>query len=175
MEGAFMNRTVVISLVVLVAVVGAFAYLNAGDREDRLLSQRESRIFIAVDGDRIETVDFDTIRELEEHRFTATLRSSDGSVRDHTYAGVLVKDLLEHYEMALADARQVVATAADGYAVALTVEEVLEDDNVYIAYMIDGEPMASREDGGSGPYQLIIRRDEFGQRWNKYLMEIDIR
>ena len=168
-----MNKVVLISLGVLIIIVGVFAYLNAQDAEDRHLNQREAKMFLVADEVRIET-DFATILELEEHRFTATLRSSDGTSRDHTYTGVLMKDLLEHYGLPLEGAEQVVTTAADGYAIALAMEEVLQDDNVYIVYEIDGDPMAPREDGGSGPYQLVIREDPFGQRWNKHLMEIKI-
>lgn len=169
-----MNKKVIAAVIVLVVVVAVFAYLNSRDVEDRLLSQREAKIFI-VAGETRETVDFETILELEEHSFAATLRSSDGGVREHTYAGVRMKDLLAHYGFDVSGAEQVLTRAADGYTVALTPDEVMDDDNVYIVYMVDGEPMASREEGGSGPYQVVIRKDEFGQRWNKYLMEIEIR
>ena len=169
-----MNKKVIAAVIVLVVVVAVFAYLNSRDAEDRLLSQREARIFIAAAETR-ETVDFETILELEEHSFAATLRSSDGGVREHTYTGVRMKDLLEHYGLDVSGAEQVLTRAADGYTVALTRDEVMDDDNVYIVYMIDAEPMASREEGGSGPYQVVIRKDEFGQRWNKYLMDIEIR
>lgn len=169
-----MNEKVIAAVSVLVIVVALFAYLNSRDAEDRLLSQREARIFI-VSAETRETVDFETVLELEEHQFTATLRSSDGGVRDHTYTGVRLRDLLEHHGLDVGGAEQVITRAADGYAVALTRDEVMDDDNVYIVYMIDGQPMASREEGGSGPYQVIIRKDEFAQRWNKYLMEIEIR
>lgn len=169
-----MNRTVLISLGVLVVAVCVFAYLNAADSEDRLRNQREAQIFVVAGGDRT-PVDFDAILKLEEYSFEATLRSSDGTVRDHTYGGVRMRDLLDHSGVDLAGAEQVITHAVDGYTVALSADEVLQEDNVYVVYMIDGEPMAPREDGGSGPYQLVIREDEFGQRWNKYLMEIEVR
>lgn len=64
--------------------------------------------------------------------------------------------------------------AADGYTVALTGDEVRMEDNVYIVYEQAGKDLGIREDGGTGPYRLIIRKDEFAQRWNKYLMEIEL-
>ncbi len=169
-----MNRTVAAATAVLVVMVGIFAYLNMADRGDRLAAQREAKLYIEMHGERIATADFETVSGLPEHEFEATMRSSEGAVRDSVYTGVRLRDLLEYYDLPTDEVQQVITQAVDGYTVALNIDEVMQEDNVYIAYKIDGEPMASREDGGVGPYQLIIREDEFGQRWNKYLMEIKL-
>ena len=170
-----MNRMVLIVLITLIVLVGIFVFLNTEDAEERLLSQREAKIFLVADGERQATVDFETMLKLEQHRFTATLRTSGGVVRDHQYRGIQLKDLLESYYADPTNWEQVITRAADGYTVAVAMSEVMVKDKVYIVYEIDGDHMASREDGGSGPFQLIIRGDQFGQRWNKYLMEIEVR
>ncbi len=170
-----MSRPVAIAIGALVLIVGVFAYLNAGDVEDRHASQREAEIYIEVDGERIATVDFSAMQKLEEHEFTETLRSSEAAPRDHIYVGVKMRDLLQHYDLSVQEHEQIIARAADGYTVALTIEEVLEEDNVYVVYEEDGEPLAPKEAGGSGPYMVLIRQDEFGQRWTKFLMEIQLR
>ena len=41
-----MNRKVLTSIIILVIIVGVFAYLNAGDVEDRALSQKEAILFL---------------------------------------------------------------------------------------------------------------------------------
>ncbi len=169
-----MNRTVAIILVALVIGVGVLAYLHAQDADDRLRAQRDAILFITVDGEQIAEVDFDAIETLPFIEFEETLRTSAGVNRDHTYGGVQLRDLLEHYDLELDAYNQVIALSADGYAVALSIDEVVQSDNVYLAYMVDGEPMADRLSGGPGPYQLVVRADEFGQRWNKYLMEIKV-
>ena len=169
------NGRVMIIVAILVVVVGVFAYLNAGDAGDRLASQREAEIYIAVDGERVATVEFDTIEALGQHTFTETLRSSSAADRDHEYTGVMMRDLFEHLDLNLEGADQVITRAVDGYTVALTVEEVLEDGNVYIVYEVNGEPLAPKEEGGTGPYQVVIRQDQFAQRWNKFLMELELR
>ena len=69
----------------------------------------------------------------------------------------------------------VIVRAIDGYTVALSIEEVLDEENVYLAYAIDGKPLRSKSQGGSGPYQLIVRKDQFSQRWCKFVVEIEIR
>lgn len=67
-----------------------------------------------------------------------------------------------------------ILTMTVGISAYLNSDYVLDDDNIYLAYMMDGEPLKSREDGGSGPYQIIIRKDQFSQRWAKYVLEIEL-
>ncbi|ACB83931.1 molybdopterin-dependent oxidoreductase [Natranaerobius thermophilus] len=169
-----MTKKVLAATAVLIVIVVVFAYLNAAESEDRLQSQREAEIYLKSDGEDIATVEFEDILELDEHEFEETLRSSDSPDRDNMYTGILMKDLIEEYDISLSDSEQVVTRAADGYTVALTPDEVLDEENVYIVYKVNGEPLSPKEEGGSGPYQVIIRQDEFGQRWNKFLMEIDV-
>ena len=170
-----MNRTVRISVLVLAGIVAVLAFLYANDSDDRLQSQRDAVIFLSVDGERVAEVGFDAIQALEHREFEETLQSSGSPARDHEYVGVALRDLLESEGIDLGSARQVIATAADGYTVAMDASEVLAEDNVYLVHTVDGEPLGSREEGGSGPYQVIIRSDQFGQRWTKYLMEIEVR
>lgn len=61
--------------------------------------------------------------------------------------------------------QEITVRAVDGYTVPLNSEEILDEDNVYLAYKIDGETM---------PYQIIIRKDQFSQRWCKDVVEIEI-
>lgn len=169
-----MNKKVLTSIIVLIVIVGVFAYLNAGNVEDRALSQKEAVIFLNYQGEEVAEIDFDSIQELEEHQFQETLRSSDSPDQENTYTGVLLKDILAKYDIPEDDFSQVVTKAADGYTVALGQDEVLEDDNIYVVYMINGEYLAPKSEGGSGPYQIVIRNDQFGQRWNKFLMELNV-
>ncbi len=169
-----MDKRVLLALGVLTVLVAVFAYLNMDNLGDRMQAQREAEMYLEMGGEEVATLDFDIIQNLSEREFTETLRSSDGSEENHTYTGVPLKEIIDHYELSLDEVENIVTEAADGYAVALTVDEVRQEDNVYIVYKKDGEYLATREDGGAGPYQLVIREDEFGQRWNKYLMRITI-
>lgn len=81
------------------------------------------------------------------------------------YTGVLLREFFEASGVDLQAFGEVVARAADQYQVALLAKEVLEDDDVYLVYKINGVPLSPREEGGSGPYRVVIRSDEFGQRW----------
>ncbi|OWZ83835.1 molybdopterin-dependent oxidoreductase [Natranaerobius trueperi] len=169
-----MNKKVLTAVAVLVLIVAVTAYLNAGESEERARSQEEATIFINHEGEQVAEVEFDNILDLEQQEFEETLRSSDSPDRDNMYTGVALKDLLADRDISLDEIEQVVTRAVDGYTVALSAEEVLEEDNVYIVYKVNDKPLPPKEEGGSGPYQIVIRNDDFGQRWNKFLMELDV-
>lgn len=167
-------KKVIIIFAVLALVVGVTALLNRQGIKEKAFSQRDAILFIKSDNFEAQ-VDFDTILELKEVEFPAVLRRSGRPAVDTSYTGVQLKDLLEKVGAKTEGKSQVITKAVDGYVVALSMEEVLEEDNVYIVYKRDGEDLGRKEDGGSGPYQLIIRKDPFAQRWNKFLMEIEIK
>ena len=166
-------RKVWIVVAVLLVVVAVTAVLNRERLKEKIAGQENAILYLAADGTEYE-ISFAIILELEEKEFPAVLRSSGKPQVDTSYTGVQLKDLLAKAGINTEGKSQVVTKAADGYTVALTMEEVLQEDDVYICYKRDGKPLGTREEGGSGPYQLVIRKDEFGQRWNKYLLEIEV-
>lgn len=168
------SKIIITVIVVLAAVVGVTAWLNQGGQEERRRSQ-EGAILFLKQGDQTIELKFDDIRALPEKEFDAVLRGSGRLPVETTFTGVALKRIIEAAGLDLAAINQVVTRAADGYSVALTGDEVRMDDNVYLVYEQDGKDLGTREDGGTGPYRLIIRKDEFAQRWNKYLMEIELK
>lgn len=166
-------KKVAIVLVILVIIVAVTALLNREGLQGKVASQEDALLYVKADGEEVE-VDFATILELPEKEFPAVLKRSGKAPVDTTYTGVQLKDLLAKLAVKTDSKTQVITKAVDGYTVALTMAEVLADDNVYIVYKRDGEDLGTKEEGGSGPYQVVIREDQFGQRWNKYLMEIEL-
>ena len=167
-----MKRIGIIILILLIAV-GVTAWLNREDLEERQRSQEDAILLVTYGGEEME-VTFDDILVLPRVEFDAVLRTSARPPVDTSYTGVEMSQLLEAAGVDLDAVNQVVTRAVDGYTVALTGEEVRMADNVYIVYERYGEDLGTREDGGSGPYQMVIREDEFGQRWNKFLMRIEV-
>ncbi|MCR3922182.1 MAG: molybdopterin-dependent oxidoreductase [Firmicutes bacterium] len=166
-------KKVVILVTVLMVIVGITAFINKSNLHEKATSQADA--ILRIKADDIETeVDFNTIKALEEVEFAAVLRSSGKPDVDTTFKGVQLKDILDKMEIDIAGKAQIVTKAVDAYTVALSMAEVLEDDNVYVVYERDGANLETKKDGGSGPYMLVIRNDQFGQRWNKFLMEITL-
>ena len=118
--------------------------------------------------------DLDYLKTLESETFKTVVRSSGKKPREAEYTGVLLSTFLDALGFDLEEKRQILISGTDGYAVAVTVKEVFEPGNVYIAYALDGEALKPKRAGGEGPYQLIIRKDFFSLRWCKYVNRVEI-
>lgn len=167
------KRTVIIMILVLALVVGIFAFINKDMVKDKEEIHENAEILISDSGKEVKLT-FRDIKDLREKDFVANLKSSGKPAKEHKYTGVPLKSLFERADIDIKDNNQLSVKAIDGYTVALGVDEVLENDNIYLAYKIDGKPLGNKEDGGSGPYQIIIRKDQFSQRWCKHAVEIEI-
>jgi len=170
-----MNKTIVTSLIILVMIVGVTAYLNRGNIADRQEMQDNAQIILLENGEEIKTVDMTFIKKQGEKTFNKELDTSETGPEIQTYTGVLLKSVIEEAGIKLDNKTQVIVKAVDGYTVALTAAEVRKDDNVYIVYKNNGEYLQEKSKGGTGPYRIVIRDDQFGQRWCKFVMEVNIK
>ncbi len=168
------HTKIAVAVACLLVVTGVTAYINSAGLADKLADYLDATVQLqGADGTKT-ALTMDTIRELGETVFTAEVRSSSSPNREHEFAGVPLKAVLEKAGVSAAEAEQVLVRSVDGYVVALGAEEVLAEDNVYLVYAQDGEPLGTREDGGSGPYMTIVRQDSFSQRWSKYVLDIEL-
>ena len=168
------KKSIGIVMLILIAIIVVFALVNRGLTKNSQEAHKNAEILMV--GKNIEDkFTYDQIIQLGEEEFTAVFDSSNTDPEEHKYTGVPLKKLIEEAGITLKDTQQVNVRAIDGYTVALKSDEVLEDENVYLTYKQDGEPMKSKEEGGSGPYQVIIRKDAFSQRWCKFVTEIEVK
>ncbi len=165
------NKNIVFSVVGLAVIVLILGFFNRRNVKDKL-EIHEKREIIIKSEEREYNLNLDEISELGEEEFTADLKSSGKAAETHIYTGVPVKNIFKEKDLEVQKDKQIIVRSVDGYVVALESDEVLEEDNVYLAYKVDGEFLKAREEGGSGPYQLIIREDQFSQRWCKHVVEI---
>lgn len=142
---------------------------SPADEGERYASQENATILLTYEEEE-HLVNFDAILELKQHQFEVTVREEERS-----YKGVLLRDLLAACQIPPEELNQVVAKGAGGYEVALGPEEVLAPEDVYIVYEYNGEPLKGEADGGAGPYRLVLRQDEFAQRWLKHLESLAVR
>ncbi len=168
-----MKKAITIVIVILAIIVGSTAYLNMQTVETKKELEENALFVIKENGNEIATIDMKTIISLGETDFNANLKKSGEDPIAYTYTGVLLKKVFEEYGVNLEDKSAVVVKAIDGYTVAVDVEKVLEEDNVYLTYMREGESLGNRENGGKGPYQTIVSKDPFSQYWCKYALEAD--
>ncbi|MCR3955246.1 MAG: hypothetical protein NUK57_03050 [Gudongella sp.] len=156
-------RKIMAIIVFLSIALGVFLFMGRGN----------SDIIVYID-------DMQTVVEREDIlamsngiSFPAVVRSSGSKPVETEYTGVWIMDFLKHLGIE-GDFDTITFNASDGYRVMLSGEELKEPGNVYLAYMRDGEDLKSRERGGNGPYQLVIRSDPFSQRWIKHVDEMRI-
>jgi len=170
-----MKKIVLFIILGLAVIVGISAYLNRGNIKAKNESQESATISFKSNGSEAAKKDMNFIKSLDKSSFSANLKANGKQAVKHTYTGVPLKKVFEALKISLDGKSQVIVTAADGYASVLTVNEVNEDDNVYLAYEIDGKPLGTKKDGGSGPFEIIIRKDAFSQRWCKFVSEVELK
>lgn len=170
------NLIIILSVVtVLVIVVGVMAILNSSSIRQRKEQQDSACIIIKKDGEEIASIDMKYISSIGEVDFQADLDTSETDPEEHQYSGVPLIKVLDSLEISLDGVEAATAKALDGYTVAFDISEVKDEENMYIVYKIDGQNLKNKSQGGSGPYQIIVRKDPYSQRWCKFVMEIDLK
>lgn len=166
------NLVLVAIIVVLAAAVGILAWFNG----QSVAGLDEATLVIKVDGQEIGSISLEDITQLGSEEFNVVLRSSGKEPVESTYTGIPLRTVLEAVQSGiLSDKSQISVKALDGFAVAYTVEETLTPEHIYLVWKRNGKPLGSKSDGGSGPILIIPRQDQFGQRWCKFVVEVDIR
>ncbi|HKL74950.1 MAG TPA: molybdopterin-dependent oxidoreductase [Halanaerobiales bacterium] len=170
------NKKIIFSvLIILVIVIAVTAYINRGSLSKKDTAQKEAIVTFKIDGEEVDSISMDHIKEQGEKTFSKELDTSDSGPVEQHYTGVPLKNILNSLDIDMGNKEQVIVKAIDGYTVALTAEEVMMGNNVYLIYKNNGEFLKTKKQGGTGPYRLVIREDQFGQRWNKFVTEVNIK
>jgi len=167
------NKTVYIVLCLLLVVVAALAYMNRGDAELRRALTENREFLIRIDGEHAATVGLQELLDLGPKEFTTSLATSISAPRDVTLRGIELRLLLESIDVDLAHASHFVVSGLDAYYSPLSLSEVLEE-LIYICFSMDGELLKSQDEGGYGPFLMVIHGSRFAQRWCKYVEAVDI-
>lgn len=104
--------------------------------------------------------------------FPSIVRSSGEKPVEAEYKGIELSTFFNSLDVDLNSIEKITFNATDGYRIILGIEEVNDPSNVYITFERDGDFLKSKKQGGNGPFQLVIRRDPFSQRWIKHVDQI---
>lgn len=139
-----------------------------------LILQTKEKVQIEIVlGDIVKIVEKEYIYEHPEAvTFPAVVRSSGEKPVETVYKGIELLTFLSSLDLDLNGVKKITFNATDGYRIILSMEEVNEPSNVYLTFERDGEYLKSKKKGGKGPFQLVIRRDPFSQRWIKHVDQI---
>ncbi|SHJ21721.1 Oxidoreductase molybdopterin binding domain-containing protein [Dethiosulfatibacter aminovorans DSM 17477] len=169
------NTKILVSVILILVLISAIAIMMNRDNAAAKKELNDNAVFILMDnGEEIASYNMTEIQAIGETDFTATLDTSTTDPEDFQYTGVLMKSIFEHAGISLEGREAVIVSAVDGYTVAVPMDKFMADDNVYLAYKKEGELIGTREEGGKGPYQMIISKDQFSQFWCKYAISADI-
>lgn len=171
-----MRKNLIVSSVIITLLTAAFLtalFLNKSGIEARRNLMENSTLEIRLEGDNT-LVGFDMIQSLGFEDFKATLDTSSTDAAIFDYSGVQLIDLLEHIGYLVDKEDVIIATGVDGFSVAYSGDEVLKDGAIYIAVLEDGKYLGGIEDGGRGPYEIIVVNDPFSNRRCKWLTRIEV-
>ena len=169
------NKTIYITLSVLLIAVVLLAYLNGGDAVLRRALEQNRKFQIRMDGTQVATVSLQDLLDLDPQEFTTTYATSISAPREAKVKGVELRVLLASLNIETSNAVLIIVSGLDSYNSPLTREEVERAETVYICYSMDGEILKTQAEGGFGPFLMIIRDSGFAQRWCKYVEAVDIR
>ena len=121
-------------------------------------------------GEELGEITLDSLKELDSYRRKITIRSATEGVTTHDFRGVRLSEAIAAAGCGelLSGCRSVVVTGTDGYESEITPDEIALENNVYLMYEDNGEPMKTAG-GTEGALRLIILSDDFGQRFTNYV------
>ncbi len=170
-----MKRILIGMVGLLVVVIAITGYMNWRESVALREAQANATLQVTWADDNSVTFSMQQVQELPAEEFAVVQRSSDAPDSDQVFKGVPLKALLAAQGVSLDESSLVTVKAADGYAVALTGGEVLQDENVYLVYQRGGDSLGTKASGGTGPFQVVIRQDTYAQRWCKFVSEIQVK
>lgn len=168
------NNKIAIVILIVLTVMTAVAY---GFMQEDIAKQKErlaSAEITVKEGEEQYVVTLESLQDIGAESFEAVLDTSDTDAVMKDYIGVELKNLLQSLGIDIEGKTAVALKAADGYSVAYSAAEVLQDGNVYIAYMEDGAYLDTIDHGGRGPFEAIVVTDTFSNRRCKWLTEIEV-
>ena len=170
-----MKKTVIVIMSVLAIVITLTAYLNKKYASKRADIENKAGFLLKENGSVVKTIYLDDIRTAGAESFEAVLKTSGKEPEYHNYEGTQLKNLIKAAGIELSGKTTVIVTAVDGYSIAYPLEDILSEKNAYLSYASGGELLKNREEGGRGPYQVIIISDKFSNRRCKHVVELDVR
>lgn len=162
------NKVGIVAIVVVLVLVVSFAiflpfYLK--ENEESRKNYADRKIEITAFGEVIGTFTLEQLLALdgvEEVEFESMFDPSGNIPVKKTYTGIELKKVCQALGIVLGDARSVTLVSSDGERI-YQVSSVLKNNNVFIAYKVNGKPFHEGIDGSGykrdteegGPYVVI--------------------
>lgn len=170
------KRSIIVISIIVILAASIFISLNMNKQSIKVQKEiLEKAEIILTDGHNEIVLNKELIKQSGEEKFEAILDTASTEPKKHSYGGVQLKNILKDNNMNLENKTTVIISAVDGYSVAYSIDEVLTEQNIFIAFMEDEKYLGSREDGGRGPYESIVVSDLFSNRRCKWITKIEVK
>jgi hypothetical protein len=113
------------------------------------------------------TISLEQVLAMDMVNFTANDRGNNLSFR-----GVPLTAVFSAMGVNVADAHSFIFMAADGMSSTADAADVLNPVNGFLVIEENGQRYTAREDGGRGPFRVVLVGDDASGRWARMLMEI---
>ncbi len=163
---------ILITSVMLTACTDSASRNNKSDTETLL--EETGSLSICSGDEVLGEVTLAQIKELESYKRSMVIHSSGEGDTSHAFRGARLSDVLSLVAPTLVDDYYSInAIGVDDYLSEITMEEVRMENNVYVMYEDNGEPILTK-DGSEQGMRLVILDDTFGMRFTKYLVIIEL-
>ena len=168
------NKIAIIIIGILAIILGIGLFLNSGIVKENKETFANVELKIIDAGTEVGVITYDEIVALGAEEYEAIYDTSKTDPIVETYKGVELKKILEHFDISMESKSSVVLTAVDNFAMAYTIEEVMQDENIYVTYERNGERIKGRDEDGSGPLVAIVKTDQFSNRRCKWMISVEV-
>ncbi len=166
------TRIVIAAVIALGVMVGLFAFLNRGSVAEKKRIETDAVFKITQGGKTLCEVSMADIEAVGTKDIKATMDTSKTEPTQVAFTAAEVKAILAYKKISLDGVTTLEFRALDGYASAVTIEEMQAEQNVYICIKMNGKALGTKSEGGTGPYLMVIKSATYSQRWCKFLEEI---
>lgn len=183
----FLKKKSVIAAIAIVSILAVLfsvllvIYLK--DNQEPRNNYLNKEIKIISDNETIGEFSFEELEDYAESvDFEAVYKPNGKLPKEKNYTGIELKELLLNMGVDLENAESVLFKASDGLQKIYSIDDVMQDNNVYIANKVEGEPFnkgilpnsydKEQEDGGA--FVVIKANDAFSQNRVKMLVEIEV-
>ena len=158
-----MKKKIVFLFVILLVVTTLVAVVH------RMTHEAPAGLTLTAHGESLQI----PLTQLDQVAFSGELVDGKGTVTAHSYRGILLADLLQEAKISTEGIGTVLATSADQYTAEFQLQEVLENETVYLAVVADGQPIEGIDPGTPGA-QLVVFGDANSRRCVRFLAQITL-
>lgn len=168
------RRVLAAIMCVILVAAGITGVANYIDNKDNTTGEKGYSLTVGYEDTVIKTFTAKELKEMPSIEKKVFLSSSSKDDVDGKYKGVPLSYLINRADPGLFEScENVLCVAGDGYTSAFTMDEVLEENNLIVAYEMDGKSLEHLDEGGTGPLRIVALKDSFGNRSVKYVTKIE--